>query len=52
MGTTQYIEGAAGIGLLYFGFKKSGWEKWALIGVGAYLLYSTYQAYSGTATST
>jgi hypothetical protein len=49
MGATTYLEGAAGLGLVWYGFKKeSGIAKWALIGFGAYLLYSTYQTYSGT----
>jgi uncharacterized membrane protein len=49
--STDYIEGAAAVGLLWYGMKKSGLEKWALIGLGAYLLYGVYQDYSGTATA-
>lgn len=49
MSTTNYLEGAAGLGLVWYGFKKeSGIAKWALVGLGAYLLYTTYQAYAGT----
>ena len=53
MNTTTYLEGAAAVGLLYWGFaKESGWKKWALIGVGAYLAYSVYESYSGASGTT
>lgn len=45
---STYIEGGAGIGLLYWGLaKESGWKKWALAAAGAYFLYSAYQNSQG-----
>jgi hypothetical protein len=52
LSTTDYIEGAAAVGLVYWGVKKSGWEKWALLAIAAYLAYGVYQDYSGGTTST
>lgn len=52
LSTTDYIEGAAAIGLVFWGLKhESGWKKWALIGVAAYFAYNVYQDYSGGATT-
>lgn len=54
LSTTDYIEGAAAIGLAYWGLaKESGWKKWALIGIAAYLAYGVYSdATSASATTT
>jgi hypothetical protein len=46
--TTDYIEAAAAVGLVWYGFKKSGLEKWGLIAIGAYLAYGVYQDFSAT----
>jgi len=50
--TTDYVEGAASIGLAVWAFKKSGWEKWALLGVAAYLAYSVYTDWGPAPTAT
>jgi uncharacterized membrane protein len=51
LGTTDYIEAAAAAGLVWYGLKKSGLEKWALLGLSAYLLYGVYQDYSAAPTA-
>ena len=48
LGTTDYIEGAIAAGAAYYAFKKTGWEKWALLGLAAYLAYQVYTDYSAT----
>jgi hypothetical protein len=52
LGTTDYIEGAAAIGAVWYGMKKSGWEKWALFALAAYFAYNVYTDYSAGGTST
>lgn len=42
LSTTDYIYGALAIGALWYGMKKSGLEKYALIGIGLYLAYDVY----------
>jgi hypothetical protein len=50
--TTNYLEGAAAVALIYWGLRKeSGWKKWGLVAVGAYFAYSVYQDYSATGTT-
>jgi hypothetical protein len=52
LSTTDYIEGAAAAGLLYWGFRKaSGWEKWGAIALAAYFAYNVWQDYSGGSTT-
>jgi hypothetical protein len=50
LSTTDYVEGAIALGAAYYAFKKTGWEKWALLGLAAYLAYSVYSDYGGTST--
>jgi tetrahydromethanopterin S-methyltransferase subunit D len=52
LGTTDYIEGAAAVALIYWGLRKeSGWKKWGLVAVGAYFAYSVYSDYSAGGTT-
>lgn len=53
LGTTDYIEGAAAIGLVYWGMKHgSGLAKWGAFALAAYFAYNVYSDYSGGTTST
>lgn len=53
LSTTDYVEGALAIGLIWWGLKKgSGWEKYAALGIAAYLAYGVYKDYAGTPTTT
>ncbi len=53
MNTTTYIEGAAAVGLIYWGLaRESGWKKWGLVAVGAYFAYSVYQDYTSASGTT
>jgi hypothetical protein len=50
LGTKDYVEGAAAIAAVWYAMKKSGWEKYALLALGAYFAYSVYADYSAGGT--
>jgi hypothetical protein len=51
LSTTDYIEAAIAAGLIWYGIKKSGIEKYALLGIAAYLAYGVYTDYSSAPAS-
>lgn len=52
LSTTDYVEGAAAIGLAWYGLKRSsGIAKWAMLGLAVYLAYGVYTDASGSASA-
>lgn len=52
LSTTDYVEGGIAVGAVVWALKESGWKKWALFGLAAYLAYGVYTDYAGATTST